>query len=131
MTQKSIQVLVADCNDSVRRAVRIFLSDADDVTVAGEATCGREVVEMAERLHPDIALIDCTMPDLDCVEILSSLKELPTAVSVIVLGTYRHGAVEASEAGASAYLLKDDLQERLLDAIRRSAAKLNGVGAAS
>jgi DNA-binding NarL/FixJ family response regulator len=130
MTKRLIQVLVADCNASVRRAVRIFLSDADDVTVAGEALCGREAVEMVDRLRPHVALIDCTMPDLDCIEVLKLLKALPTAIGVVVIDTYGHRAAEALEAGATAYLLKDDLQERLLDAIRRAADQPDGVGAA-
>lgn len=130
MTKNSIQVLVADCNASVRRAVRIFLSDVDDVTVAGEALCGKEAVEMVDRLRPHVALVDCTMPDFDCIEVLKLLKALPTAIGVVVLDTYGYRSLEALDAGASAYLLKDDLQEHLLDAIRWAAEQPDGVGAA-
>jgi two-component system NarL family response regulator len=130
MTKNPIRVLVADCSASVRRAVRIFLSDADDVIVAGEALCGKEAVEMVDRLHPHVALVDCTMPDFDCIEILKLLKALPTATGVVVLDTYGRRSLEALEAGASAYLLKDDLQEHLLDAIRCAAKQPDGTGAA-
>ena len=103
----------------------MFLADAGDMIVVGEAECGREAAELIERLRPDVALIDCTMPDLDGTEVVRLAKALPGNVGLIVLDTFGQQGEEALAAGADAYLLKEALQERLLDTIRR-AAKSSG-----
>ena len=122
----TIRVLIADDDPAVRRVVRIFLADADDMTVVGEAECGQDAVEMIERLRPDVALIDCAMPNLDCIEVARLVKSFPETVGLVVLDTYGRLAVEAHEASTSAYILKDALRKRLLDTIRQAASSSYG-----
>ena len=126
VTKPPIRVLIADNDPSIRRLVRLFLADANDVVVVGEAEGGREAVEMIERLRPDVALIDCAMPDLDCIEVVRLVKALAWDVGVVVLDTYGQRREEALTAGASAYLLKDATCGRLLETIRRAAKPSRG-----
>ena len=122
----TIRVLVADDDPAVRRVVRIFLADAGDMTIIGEAECGQEAAEMIERLRPDVALIDCTMPDLDGIEVVRLAKALPGNVGLVVLDTYGERALEAAQSGASAHVPKDALRERLLDTIRQADSSSRG-----
>ena len=117
----TIRVLIADDDPAVRQVVRIFLADAGDMTIVGEAECGREAAEMIERLRPDVALIDCAMPDLEGIGVVRMAEALPENVGLVVLDTYGERALEAAQSGASAHVVKDALRERLLDSIRRSA----------
>ena len=121
MVEQPIRVLIADDDPAVRRVLRIFLADTDDMTVIGEAEGGREAIEMIERFGPDVALIDCTMADLDCLEVARLIESRGGDVGIVVLDTYGDRALAAVEAGASAHLLKDVLRERLLETIRRAA----------
>ena len=122
----TIRVLIADDDAAVRRVVKIFLADADDMTVVGEAECGQEAAEMIERLRPDVALIDCTMPDLDGTEVVRMAKALPGNVGLVVLDTYGDRALEAVQSGAANHVRQDALRERLLDTIRQAASSSRG-----
>ena len=117
----TIRILIADDDPAVRRVLKIFLADADDMTIIGEAQCGQEAAEMIERLRPDVALIDCTMPDLEGMAVVRLTEALPGNVGLVVLDTYGERALAAVEAGASAHRLQEALRERLLETIRRSA----------
>ena len=121
MADVTIRVLIADDDPAVRRVLKIFLADTGDMVVIGEAGSGREAMEMLERLSPDVALIDCTMADFDCVEAVRLMEARGDDVGIVVLDTYGARALAAVEAGASAYLLKEALRERLLETVRRSA----------
>ena len=120
MIEQPIRVLVADDDPAVRRVLKVFLADAGDMTIVGEAECGREAAEMIERLRPDVALLDCTMPDLGGTEVVRLAEGLPGNVGLVVLDTYGDRALAAVEAGASARRLQEALRERLLETIRRA-----------
>ncbi len=122
----TIRVLVADDQDLVRTGLKMILNAQPGIDVVGEAVDGREAVEMARRLRPDVCLFDIRMPNLDGVEATRMLAG-PNVVSpmrVVVITTfdldeYVHGALKA---GARGFLLKDAGPELLVQAIE-SAAK--------
>jgi DNA-binding NarL/FixJ family response regulator len=89
--------------------------------VLAEAKNGREALEFCRRLHPDLALIDVRMPDMDGLATCRSIKqEVPTTnVVLVTMHENPHYLVEALRAGASAYVLKDVTQRELLATIRR------------
>ena len=122
----TIRVLIADDDPAIRRVLKVFLADAGDMTIVGEAECGREAAEMIERLRPDVALLDCTMPDLGGTEVVRLAEGLPENVGLVVLDTYGERVLAAVEAGASAHLLQESLRERLLETIRRAAKPTPG-----
>ena len=122
---RSARVLIADDHDLVRDGYQRMLDREPDLEVVGEATNGREAVELCRELGPDLVLMDVRMPEMDGIEATRKIKgELPTT-SVLVVTTYDNPdyLFEAVEAGAAGYVLKDAPKNQLLDAVRRT---LNG-----
>jgi NarL family two-component system response regulator LiaR len=118
--QERIRVLIVDDHQVVRRGLRTFLELQDDVEVAGEAGDGQAGVEEAERLAPDVVLMDIVMPRLDGIEATRRIKERAPGIGVIALTSFAGDdqVLPALEAGASSYLLKDVTPEELVEAIR-------------
>ena len=118
----SIRLLIVDDQELVRTGFRLFLDTQDDFEVVGEAGDGKEAIERARRLRPDVVLMDIRMPRMDGVEATGRLiaAEIEPAPRVLVLTTfdldeYVFGALRA---GAAGFLLKDAPRERLVEAIR-------------
>ncbi len=119
---KPARVLIADDHDLVRGGYQLMLNREPDLEVVGEATNGREAVELCRELRPDLVLMDVRMPEMDGIEATRKIKsELPT-ISVLVVTTYDNPdyLFEAVEAGAAGYVLKDAPRSQLLDAVRRT-----------
>jgi len=115
-----IRVLIADDHRLFRLGLRQACESADDLEVVGEASDGREAVEMVRRFHPDVVLMDVNMPDLDGVEATRRIVAFDPSVRIVMLTIYRQDryVFEAIKAGARGYLLKDVDEHELLDAIR-------------
>ena len=118
-----IRVLVADDHPIVRSGIVALLSTAPDIEVVAEAVDGREAVDLAIALEPDLVVMDLRMPRLDGDEATALILSARPAVRVIVLTTYETDAsiLTAIEAGASGYLLKAAPQEEILAGIRSVA----------
>jgi DNA-binding NarL/FixJ family response regulator len=120
-----IRVLIADDQALVRGGVRMIVEAQPDMEVAGEAEDGREAIELARRLRPDVALLDVRMPHVDGIEATRRLLSDPAATTaVLVLTTFDQDEIvyEALRAGAGGFLLKSAPPERLVAAIRTVAA---------
>jgi len=120
-----IRVLVADDQDLVRTGLRLILGTLEGIDVVGEARDGREAVQLARELRPDVCLMDIRMPVLDGVEATRLLAGpgVEDRVAVVIITTfdldeYVHGALRA---GATGFLLKDAGPELLGEAIRAAA----------
>jgi DNA-binding NarL/FixJ family response regulator len=115
----AIRVLLADDHPVVREGLRGMLAAEPDIDVVGEAASGPEAVTLAQRLRPDVVLMDLRMPGGDGVE---ATRRLP-GVTVVVLTTYDSDAdiLRAVEAGAAGYLLKDTPRAVLADSVRAAA----------
>ena len=115
-----IRVLVADDQALIRRGMTLMLSVESDIEVVGQASDGVEAVEMAERLRPDVVLMDLHMPRKGGVaatrEIMLSLPH--THVLVLTTLDADELVFEAVRAGAHAYLLKDASEDELLETVR-------------
>lgn len=115
-----IRLLIADDHPVVREGLAAMLNRRADLSVVGEASNGREAVELYRREKPDVTLMDLRMPEMGGVEAIATLRaEFPHA-RFIVLTTYDgdEDIARALKAGAQAYLLKDTPRDELLDAIR-------------
>ena len=116
------RVLIADDHALVRDGYKLMLDREEDLEVVGEASNGREAVELCRKLRPDLVLMDVRMPEMDGLAATREIKsELPTT-SVLVVTTYDNPdyLFEAIEAGAAGYVLKDAPKRQLLDAVRRT-----------
>ena len=118
----SIRLLIVDDQELVRTGFRLFLETQNDLEVVGEAGDGKDAIELAHDLRPDVILMDIRMPRMDGVEATARLTAsgLTPPPRVLVLTTfdldeYVFGALRA---GAAGFLLKDAPRERLVEAIR-------------
>ena len=121
---KTVRVLIADDHAVVREGLHLFLSEeADDVEVVGEARDGAEAVAAAEKLKPDVILLDVMMPRMDGIEALRRIKESGIRSQVLMLTTFAEEVQvrQAIQAGAIGYLMKDVLKPELVAAIRSAA----------
>lgn len=117
----TIRVLIADDQMMVRQGFTVLLNAEPGIEVVGQAVNGREAVEKAAELAPDVVLMDIRMPELGGIDATRLLTEPPGAtVKVLVLTTFDldEYVYEALRAGASGFLLKDASAEELAQAVR-------------
>lgn len=115
-----VKVLIADDHHVVRRGLMFFLKTQKDIEVVGEAVNGKEAVEMAGRLEPDIILMDLIMPEMDGIQATRNIKKQHPDIIVLMLTSFsdRDHVVPAMEAGAAGYQLKDIEPDELVESIR-------------
>lgn len=120
----TIRVLIADDHNVVRQGLRMFLGLDTDLELVGEATNGREVIDMARELRPDVVLMDLIMPKMDGIAATEIIRrELPDIEVIALTSVLEDGSViGAVRAGAIGYLLKDTNAEDLCKAIKAAAA---------
>lgn len=113
-------VLIADDHGIVRTGLRLLFERIPDMQVVGEATDGRQAVTLAKELHPDIVIMDVTMPMLNGLEATAQIVKENPAVGVIMLSMHADESyvLKALDAGAKGYLLKDQADNDLEDAVR-------------
>src|SRR5215218_2752426 len=118
------RVLIADDDDLMRAGLAELLTVDPEIEVAGQAATGREAVEQARRLTPDVVLMDVRMPDLDGIAATRELARAAPGVRVLILTTFEQDdyVFGALRAGASGFLLKRTRPEELLAAVHTIAA---------
>ena len=119
-----IRLLVVDDQTLVRMGLRMLCDAADDVEVVGDADSGQEAVRLAERLAPDVVLMDLRMPGVDGTAATRRILAARPATRVVVLTTFDDDdhLYPALAAGACGFLVKDAPPEEILAAVRRAAA---------
>jgi DNA-binding NarL/FixJ family response regulator len=113
------RILVVDDHAIVRRGVRALLDTQGGWEVCGEATTGREAVELASRLRPDVVVMDLSLPELNGLEATRQIMKQSPATEILVL-TMHHSeelARDVLHAGARGYLLKSDADQNLIAAV--------------
>ncbi|UGY94646.1 response regulator [Streptomyces gobiensis] len=120
----TIRVLLVDDDPLVRAGLRLMLSAAADIEIAGEASDGTEVLPLVEELAPQVVLMDIRMPAMDGLTATETLRARPQPPEVVVLTTFNadEHVLRALRAGASGFLLKDTPPADIVDAVRRVAA---------
>jgi len=120
-----IRIVLADDHELVRTGFRIILGAQPDFEVAGEARNGREAVELAAELNPDVICMDIQMPEVDGIEATRLIvSDTASTAAVLVLTTFDNEAqlFDALDAGASGFLLKNSSPDDLADAVRTLAS---------
>jgi DNA-binding NarL/FixJ family response regulator len=120
-----IRVMLVDDHGVVRRGMQAYLAMLDDMLVVGEASDGRQALDLLARLEsedrlPDVVLMDLVMPNLDGIGATSAIKERWPAVEIVALTSFiEEEKVQAAlQAGAAGYLLKDAEADEVARAIR-------------
>jgi NarL family two-component system response regulator LiaR len=118
-----ISVLIADDHPFVRHGLRTYLETLEDMEVLDEAADGAQAVALAERLLPDVVLMDLVMPELDGIEATRQIKAVSPATKVIALTSFDDDekVFPAIKAGAAGYLLKDVRPAELAEAVRKAS----------
>lgn len=120
---KTIQIIIADDHSIVRKGIRALLATEPDIQVIGEAADGKEVVAMAQQLHPDVILMDLVMPKMDGIAATAQISAIQPKSRILVLTSFAADdkVFPAIKAGALGYLLKDSSPEDLVRSIRQVA----------
>lgn len=120
-----IRVLVVDDHTLVRAGLCRLLDAEKDVEVVGDTGSGREAVELAEKLKPDVVLLDYSLPDLDGLEVTSRIAARKGGARVLILTMYasEEYATRLLKAGASGFVVKGASPEELLAAVRKVAGR--------
>lgn len=123
MQNRKTRILLADDHTVVRHGVRMILTAEEDLEVVGEAANGREAVSEAERLQPDVVVMDVTMPELNGIEATRRIGEVAPRSRVLALSMHKDSVYvrEILRAGARGYLLKDSPEGDLVNAVRAVA----------
>ena len=116
----STKILIVDDHGMVREGLHLLFEQQNDMEVIGEASDGRQAVEMACKLKPDIVLMDITMPNLNGIDAAKKIIDEYPNIKVIALSAHCNKGFIADmlRAGAAGYLLKDCMADELIRAIR-------------
>lgn len=122
MSSPKISVLLVDDHPVLRDGLRVLLEAEVDIQVVGEAADGKEAIESAVRLNPDVIVVDLGLPDMSGFQVIEEIRahsgKNSPAVVVLSMHTRREFVVKAIEAGADGYVPKSSTHVSLLDAIR-------------
>jgi len=116
----NIKVLLAEDHTIVRKGLRSLLEDEEGIEVIGEAEDGREAIKLAEKLHPDIVVMDIAMPGLNGLEATRQLRKLYPEIKILILSVYANEeyVFQTLQAGAEGYLVKKAAPSELILAIK-------------
>ena len=124
MSAKLIKIVIADDHEIVRQGVKNLVANEPDMEICGEATIGRDAVDLVTKIKPDIAILDISMPGLNGIEAARQiLKAQPkTKILMFTMHEVEQLVHEVFNAGAHGYLLKSDAGRHLVTAIRTVAS---------
>jgi len=122
---KKVRVLIADDHALFAEALEAILTTDTRIQVVGRARDGREAVELAEQLDPNVVLMDISMPLLDGIEAAKKLSKSRPKTSVLMLtgSNARSDVARARRAGVAGYVTKDRIAAELIDAILEVASR--------
>jgi two-component system, NarL family, response regulator NreC len=115
------RVLIADDHAIVRAGLRALLKSEAEMELVGEATGGEEALLLVDSLHPDILVLDLSMPDLDGIQVTRRVQSTSPDVRILILTVHEDEVLlrEAIRAGASGYILKHAAEAELISAIHK------------
>lgn len=117
---QKIRILLADDHTILRAGLRMMLNAQPDMEVVGEAQDGRQAITEAQRLQPDVVLMDITMPDMNGIDATRQIKRMLPETKVLVLTMHENDeyVFQALRAGAAGYMLKEAADTDLISALR-------------
>jgi DNA-binding NarL/FixJ family response regulator len=118
-----MRILIVDDHEIVRQGCRAFVAGQPEWHVCGEASTGSEAIEKARTLHPDLLLLDVTLPDMDSAEVILQIQAVCPAAKIVALALPASGklAAKALAAGASSLAMKSDTAIDLLKTLEHIA----------
>ncbi len=119
-TSKPYRVQIADDHSIVRTGLRALLESEPNVEISSETSNGTETIEHVKKFHPDLLLLDLTMPEKNGLEVAAAVRDLSPNTAIIILTMHfaEDVAREALRCGALGYILKSDADSELINAVR-------------
>ncbi len=120
-----ISVMIVDDHEVVRKGIRAYLETTPEFVVVGEASSGREALQLVRELVPDVILMDLIMPDMGGIQATREIKKVSPRSQIVVLTSFHEDIhiFPALKAGAISYILKDVKMEELALALERAARR--------
>ena len=120
---RKIRILLADDHKLMRSGLRVLLEQQSGLSVAGEASDGREALSLSGSLKPDVLVMDVGMPNLNGIEAASQISQSHPEISIVMLSMHADESyvLRALKAGAKGYLLKDSAESDLIRAVHAVA----------
>jgi two-component system, NarL family, response regulator LiaR len=120
MASKAIKIVIVDDHAMVRKGMKAFLGEFEDLQVIGDAPDGWKAVELVNQLMPDVVLLDLFMPGMDGIETIQRLMAIQPHLKIVILTAYvkEDKVIEAIKAGALGYVAKESQPDELVQAIR-------------
>ncbi len=115
-----ITVIIADDHPVVCKGIHELLQSATGINVVGEANSGNKALQLVESLRPDVLVLDIEMPDINGVEVVNRIVQKSLPVRILGLSSYddRQYISQLLSLGASGYLIKDEMPENIVEAVR-------------
>ncbi|MBF0280045.1 MAG: response regulator transcription factor [SAR324 cluster bacterium] len=119
----SLRLVIADNHPIIRSGIRMLFQAEADFEIVGEATDGKEAIALCEQLLPHLVLLDISMPNLNGIEAARKIKKMMPQIKIAIFSSYNNPEyiTHALEAGASAYLLKDEDMDKLAPILKSVA----------
>ena len=117
----SIKLVIVDDHAIVRAGLRSVILTDEDLEIIGEASGGTEAVSLLEKIHPDVVVLDLSMPDMDGVQVTRHLHSHHPQIHILILTVHEDEALmrEVIQSGASGYILKHAAEQELCTAIKK------------
>ena len=118
-----IRVIIAEDHLMVRAGIRALLERSGDVHVMGEASNGQEAVDMAQKLKPDVLVMDIMMPRMNGIQAAEIIRDLKLPTNILILSMYTDEGIvhQALKCGVKGYVLKSSVSDELIQAVRAIA----------
>jgi DNA-binding NarL/FixJ family response regulator len=115
----TVQVVIADDHDILRSGVRALFESHPHWTVCGEAADGEQAVALVDRFHPDLIIMDVTMPIMNGLQAAAKIREVSPETKIVILSMHESPYItqKALQAGADVFLTKSDAGGKLLQAV--------------
>jgi DNA-binding NarL/FixJ family response regulator len=123
MQQGGVKVIVADDHPLIRMGIRNLFNGMPDIQVIGEAANGQEAIDLVEKLHPDVLILDLQMPIMDGIQALEHLQRCGSKVRILIVSAFNDTQYtsEVLTRGAWGYYLKDEAPTMIVEAVRQAA----------
>jgi DNA-binding NarL/FixJ family response regulator len=120
MSKHTIRILVVDDHEAVRKSLMAMLAREPDMQVVGTAENGREAIQLAQTIDPDVIVMDVSMPEIDGIRTAGKIQDLGISTQIIMLSMHHNSTLvqQARKNGATGYIIKQQANRDFIPAIR-------------